>query len=255
MSAATVAAMAPRGSRARRWVEPMPFLLRLCALWFVVLVAGAQAAHVTDKLLVGLYAEPGSTGKPLKLLASGTPLDVLQHTSGFTQVRVADDTQGWIEAEYVSEEKPARAMLLEAQARLRETTEELNRLKAEAGDGDAQRAIGSASVPSAREAQLRRELEKAATRIQDLQQQVGDRPRVEALQEQLDQLQERVDRAGQILGVPAVDGESRESLTGGELIGRYQLWIAATVAVIVGFVAGVAFFDYRIRKRYGGFRI
>ena len=40
-----------------------------------------------------------------------------------------------------------------------------------------------------------------------------------------------------------------------DLVSRYWIWIALPVVLVVGFAAGVGFVDYRIRKRYGGFRI
>ena len=36
---------------------------------------------------------------------------------------------------------------------------------------------------------------------------------------------------------------------------RYRSWIVGVVALVLGFAAGIAVIDYRIRKRYGGFRI
>ena len=36
---------------------------------------------------------------------------------------------------------------------------------------------------------------------------------------------------------------------------RYRGWIIGGGALLLGFGAGIAFIDYRIRKRYGGFRI
>jgi hypothetical protein len=38
-------------------------------------------------------------------------------------------------------------------------------------------------------------------------------------------------------------------------ITRYRTWIVGLAALLVGFGAGVAVIDYRIRRRYGGFRI
>lgn len=101
----------------------------------LVLVAGlsgldAAASHITDRLLAGLYAEPALTEQPLQLLPSGTPLEILERQAGFQKVRLGDGTEGWVEARYVSEEKPAKAMLLEAQARLAQLQAEL----ADAGD-------------------------------------------------------------------------------------------------------------------------
>jgi len=36
---------------------------------------------------------------------------------------------------------------------------------------------------------------------------------------------------------------------------QYLIWIIGLGATVLGFGMGVALIDYRIRKRYGGFRI
>lgn len=88
-------------------------------LFVLLLVIGsAQAAHITDKLLVGLYDKPDSSTKPIKVLPSGTPLEILEQKDTFSRVRLGDGMEGWVKSVYISKEKPARAMLLELQAKL-----------------------------------------------------------------------------------------------------------------------------------------
>jgi len=54
----------------------------------IVLSAAGGAAHITDKLVVGIYADPGVDGSPLQLLPSGTPLEVLQRKDEFVEIRL-----------------------------------------------------------------------------------------------------------------------------------------------------------------------
>lgn len=119
---------------------------------FVLLLSfsTAQAAHITDKLLVGLYAKPAPGTQPIKVLPSGTPLDVLERKDAYAKVRLGDGKEGWVKSVYISEEKPARAMLLELQAqtstlknKLLEAEKELKAAKSssptKATDGDSER--------------------------------------------------------------------------------------------------------------------
>ncbi len=88
-------------------------------IFFMLLFAigSAQAAHITDKLLVGFYAKPDPASQPTKVLPSGTPLDVQEKSGAFSKVRLGDGKVGWVKTIYISNEKPARAMLLELQAK------------------------------------------------------------------------------------------------------------------------------------------
>jgi len=234
---------------------------RFLLLLLLMATALAQAAHVTDKLVAGVYAEPGTDGSPLRLVSSGTPLEVLSRKDGYAQVRLADDTQGWIDASYVTDEKPDKAILLETQAKLRQMGIELARLREQAGEtGSDRQPLAQASVdapPTAREAQLRQSLSKAQARVAELEGELAEVPREQAAKAQLDELRARADQALRVLAdaqgvtLSAADDASAEQ----DLVSRYQEWIIAFAGLVLGFAAGVAFIDYRIRKRYGGFRI
>jgi hypothetical protein len=236
--------------RSRHPLYLLPILL--------VLAGAAAAAHITDKLVVGMYPGPLAEGQPLQLLSSGTPLEVLQRKQGFAQVRLADDRRGWVEARYVTDEKPAKAMLLETQLKLRTLNSELQALKA--GAGVAHPAEGApapaGTVPSARQAELEQALAAAESRIGELERKALAQSQASAAQSELDTLREQVNKAARILadaqGLRLTQVES-----GGEKgpPERYANWIIGLVALVLGFGLGIALIDYRIRKRYGGFRI
>jgi len=237
----------------------LPSLLSILPL--LIAAGPASTAHVTDKLVAGVYAEPGTEGSPLRLVSSGTPLEVLSRRDGYAQVRLADDTQGWIDASYVTDEKPAKAILLETQAKLRQMGIELARLREQTdGAGGDRQPLAQTAVdapPTAREAQLRQSLGKAQARVAELEDELAEVPREQAAKAQLDELRARADQALRVLAdaqgvtLSAADDGSAER----GLVSRYQDWIIAFAGLVLGFAAGVAFIDYRIRKRYGGFRI
>lgn len=215
-------------------------------IWLMVLclcVSVAQAAHITDQLVVGLYSKPDLKGKPLQLLTTGMPVEVLKRSKGVLQVRLADDTKGWVEANYVSDDKPARMMLLEAQA-------ELRRLKAQAGrDG---KPVAGDDLPTVAQAKLQSELEAAHKRIAQLEKGQAELLAARIAQKDLEDLRERVAQAAALLGQAKTESPAAAETQG---YARYTPFIVAVVAVLIGFAAGVGFIDYRIRKRYGGFRI
>lgn len=213
----------------------------------------AQAAHITDKLVVGLYADGSLQGEPSQLLTSGTPVEVLERGKGAVQVRLADDSRGWVEAGYVTEEKPARMMLLEAQAEIRQLKKQL----ANAGVGDQEAPAPESSLPSVREERLKDQLAQAGQRIAELQQAGEALAEAQRRIAALEQEKARLDRARELLGVAGPEPASAEAADGPAAgqIGPYLPWIGGGLALLIGFGAGVGFIDYRIRKRYGGFRI
>jgi len=220
------------------------------AALFVLLslfVLPTLAEHITDKLVVGMYEKAEITGSPIQLLSSGTPLEVLKRSEGLSQVRLADDSKGWIESSYITQEKPASMMLLEAQAELRQ-------LKMGA---DAVSTVSSSELPSVKDVKMQQALTLANARIAELEKDLLNLPAAHLAEQELGELKARVARALELL----TEGESA-SLTSlvpetkNEAVElQYQPWIMAALALVIGFAAGVGFIDYRIRKRYGGFRI
>jgi len=233
-------------------LHPILFILLLLGL-----LTPAGAAHITDKLVVGIYADPGLEGSPTKLLSSGTPLEVLQNKGDLVQVRLADDTHGWIESRYVTEEKPAKAMLLETQTRLRAVNKELQALKSNSETvGSAATVPAPKQAPSAREAQLRQTLTAAESRIAELERQLQQQPLDAEARQQLNTLQGKVNVVLKMLA-EARGLELREAEPTAEQgwFNRHRIWLIALGTALLGFGVGVALIDYRIRKRYGGFRI
>ncbi len=216
-----------------------PFLIALLMLFSML----AGAAHITDKLVVGLYADKELGGEPLQLLTSGTPVEVLQEGKGVLRVRLADDTRGWLETRYVSEEKPAAMKLLEAQAELRTLRSRLD------PDGTATAAEPGNPTASAERVYAGLALNKAKARIAELEAQLGDLPRLVEAGRELEQARERLAR---IHALVAADGASGQALRETPAFWRpYLAWGLGGLMAVLGFVSGVAFIGYRIRRRYG----
>ena len=223
----------------------------------LLLVGVAHGAHITDKLVVGVYSEPNVEGTPLRLIASGTPLEVLNVGQEFSEVRLADETRGWVESRYITEEKPAKAMLLETQAKLRQMGMELAGLREKSASGGA--VPGNAppgAPPTAREAQLRQSLQRAEQRVAELEQELAAVPRDQVARAELDALRARATQAVRLLAdAPGLKLGADEVPPSPGFFRRFRAWIIGGGALLLGFGAGIAFIDFRIRKRYGGFRI
>lgn len=222
-------------------------LLLLC-LWF----GPAWGAHITDKLVVGLYDEPTLGGKPGRLLTSGTPIEVLERKDGKARVRLGDGTIGWIEARYVSEAKPAAMALLEAQAEIRQLKNQLQ----SAGKGPAEQK--ERALPSAEKTRLGLELGKARQRIEVLEKQLADLPRLQAAEKERDELAGRLQAIQQALGFPANPGPKQQEQSQPSPAAQasdWHLWAGAAGLVLLGFLLGVLFVKRRISRRFRGLRL
>jgi SH3 domain protein len=125
-------------------------------------ITSVQAAHITDKLLVGLYAQPKSGIQPSKVLPSGTPLEVLERKDAFSKVKLGDGKEGWVKSVYISNEKPARAMLLELQAKTSTLQNKLRAAEAKLKSGQSSSTQGQSDQLENLEQELTQTKEKLA---------------------------------------------------------------------------------------------
>jgi SH3 domain protein len=215
----------------------MRLLVPLCLL---LAMTHASAGHyVTDKLLVGLYAKPDLEGEPVAVLTSGTPLEVLEHKDEAVQVRAPDGSSGWMEAGYVTEDKPATQALLEASAERKRLEEALEASRKE--------------LEQLRQGSLDDKLDEDETATASSTDMARRLATLEALNKQL---QSRLDGVRAALEGRAVspDSDTDESLP---FTGIPPTWfLALAVATLVlGFIGGLLWVDRRQRRRHGGFRL
>ena len=94
--------------------------------------ASAATMYVSDQFTVPLRRGPANSYKILHAgLPSGTPLEVLGQDSaaGFTQVRISNGTEGWIETHYLSAQPIARDQLAAAARRVETLETQLKGLR------------------------------------------------------------------------------------------------------------------------------
>lgn len=264
--------------RLANWTRVVSFLMLL-----TLPMLPLSAAHITDKLLAGLYPSPSTEGQPLRVLPSGTPLDVIEKSEIFTKVRLGDNSEGWIENQFITDEKPARVMLLELQVKNNQlqqqvrklekqsatqgsgtdsskdhTDAEIEELKLQLADARGELAAlksapkNSPSLESGLEAnQL--EIAKLKDALNKAEQQLKS-PENSALEIENSELKKRISVAAAALGInPKGSPPPVESI----ITEGYKPWhfALAAFALLISFAGGVAYKNHRLAQRYGGFRV
>lgn len=85
--------------------------------------------YVTDKLILGMKDNPEGKGKNLKLLRSGTRLEVLERQGPFSKVRTPEGLVGWAKTTFMVNDKPAILMVKELETENKELRKEIEKLK------------------------------------------------------------------------------------------------------------------------------
>lgn len=119
----------------------------LLVLGGITTVHAADVRYVSDQLIITLRSGQGNQYQIIKTLPSGTRLELLQQTdAGYSQVRTADGTEGWVRTQYLIDQPTAAQQLTAAQAKLDHLTQQNSQLKQSLDDVTKARADLGAQV-------------------------------------------------------------------------------------------------------------
>jgi SH3 domain protein len=107
-------------------------LIACLTLAWLPLHALAETQYIVDQLTVPLRRGPSNAHKIINAgLPSGAALEVIgeDKDAGFTQVRTANGTEGWLPTQYLTQEPAARDRLAAASKRIEALTTELSNLR------------------------------------------------------------------------------------------------------------------------------
>ena len=127
----------------------------------VVLGASAEDAFITEGLEVGVHESPSPNSAVVALIGSGAVVEILERTDEIARVRLEDDTVGWVDARYLTEQPPAAAQLRELRASVEEQNRELARARQLLREGEQALELqeGRARAAEAATADVQAELE------------------------------------------------------------------------------------------------
>lgn len=164
--------------------------LLLAAMALFCVSAPAATMYISDQFTVPLRRGPSNSHRILHAgLPSGTALEVLGEDSaaGFTQVRMPNGTEGWIQTQYLSAQPVARDRLVAADRRVESLALQLKSLRGSEG-----RASDLTKQTEKLQTELAEVRRISATSLANYEENKQLKAGNEALQTQVTQLTERV---------------------------------------------------------------
>ena len=197
----------------------------------------AQTRYVTDQGDFYLRTGPSNAHRITKQVSAGTAVTVIEsdEAAGYTQVRLADNTVGWILSRYLTGQPSARDQLSAAKARVERMEAQVREMEvALAGTREENTSLsGSRSSLEAEVTRLSTELERiravssGALRLEATNRQ---------LQEQLAQANQRADTL-----------ESKNRMLSDS--SRRDWFLAGAGTIILGLVLGLILPRLRFRRK------
>ena len=108
-------------------------LVGVCLIFIAMVgAAAAETRYVSDDLAITLRSGQSTQHQILRMVTSGTPLDVLEtdDESGYTRVRTPQGVEGWVLTRYLMDHPSAQDQLADAKKKADRLEEENKNLKA-----------------------------------------------------------------------------------------------------------------------------
>lgn len=217
--------------------------MKKCMSAVVVIVIGSlgglvfaeQTAYVTDSLRLRVYANPGDTREIIHTLDSGDSVVVLKTQGAFSQVRTDEGATGWAKSAFLVQEPPAKLLyytVSEQNKKLEQQIQELQNSVANKSDVETKQII-----------QLEQTIvEQQQTNL--------------LLQEELSSLKQKTQQ--QNTRESTIDlNHSIAIKKAVKFFSNYIFITAGLIAVLLlfGFLVGIKFSSWRMRKRLHGFSL
>lgn len=142
-----------------------PSSLLFAALLLALASAGARAQserYVTDQLRLETRTGPGTSNRIVRMLDSGTRVQVREERDGWSRITLPDGGEGWILSRYLIAEEPARERLQDALA-------QLERMRDEMGSRNTQINALQAEAEA-----LREDRDSLASKLEQVAQELGE---------------------------------------------------------------------------------
>ncbi|HQU14843.1 MAG: hypothetical protein B7Z66_03570 [Chromatiales bacterium 21-64-14] len=143
------------------------FFLTTLLLFSSAVLAAQTVQYISDHLELPMRSGQSTQNRILRMVPSGTPVDVLQTSTstGYSQIRTRDGTQGWVLTRFLMQTPSARDQLTAAEQKLAKLEIENAQIKKQAAD-----LGGKAGTQGRKLAQLEQDKQDLAAELNHIKQ-------------------------------------------------------------------------------------
>tara|TARA_B100000929_G_C15406603_1_gene386511 strand:+ start:71 stop:760 length:690 start_codon:yes stop_codon:yes gene_type:complete len=223
------------------------FYVLVNTIWIVSMVVNAEVAYVTDEIKIGLHKEPSNESPIIKLVPSGTKLNIIERENDLIHVEEPEGMRGWVNSQNVLNSKPGRAKIIEL-----ETTKKELEGKIETLQNDSEKIISNDELETKLNAE-RLKVGELQVELTNIKSKAGNIESNEKLLDDIDHLEsankQLIDQL-ESAGIGSEDNENKLSSKNSSLS-----FMSFTVIFIFGVIGGILILDFISRRRHGGFRV
>ena len=224
------------------------FYILVCLFWLTPIKINAEVTYVTDEVKIGLHKEPSNESPIIKLVPSGTKLNVIERENDLIHVEEPEGVRGWVNSQNVLNNKPGKTKVIELETINQELEKKIGSLTKE-------------SKKSISQEELEKKLNSERLKVGELQVELTNikskAGNIESNKKLLADIQQLKNANKQLIGQLESSGISNEV---GEKNIPHENHISSSplsliIIFVIGIIGGILILDYINRRRHGGFRV
>ena len=212
------------------------FYILVYIIWIPSAIVLAEIAYVTDEVNIGLHKEPTNESPIIKLVPSGTELNIIERENDLIHVEEPEGVRGWINAQNILNNKPGKTKINELETLEKKSTKSISQ-------GELEKKLNSERL---KVGELQVELTNIKSRAGNIQTSDKLLADIEQLKSANKQLIDQFESAG------INRGNSPSSIKPQKKPLSFFIFL---IIFIFGIAGGILILDYINRRRHGGFRV
>ncbi len=247
-------------------IASRPVVLMFVLFSFLPINLQAETVYITDSLFIGLHKERAIDSEILKVLPTGSALEVISRDNDFVNVRDSEGVTGWISNNYLISNNPDINAGSETDAtqskRVKELEAELHNLRMQLTKPDKWHVIDPEETAKLKKdnkklnQQINTEKLKSGelqANLAELRNQISQNGNNSKLKNKVKQLTETnaqlQDEIGQLQVASNANKPDPDSFKMPNPV------IISGIALLLGLLVGAIFMVWREKRRYGGLRL
>ena len=224
------------------------FYILVCLFWLTPIKINAEVTYVTDEVKIGLHKEPSNESPIIKLVPSGTKLNVIERENDLIHVEEPEGVRGWENSQNVLNNKPGKTKVIELEAINQELEEKIGSLTKE-------------SKKSISQEELEKKLNSERLKVGELQVELTNikskAGNIESNKKLLADIKQLKNANKQLIDQLESSGISNEVDENNMLDENHisSSPLSSIIIFVIGIIGGILILDYINRRRHGGFRV
>jgi len=223
------------------------FYILAITICITSMVVHAEVAYVTDKIKIGLHQEASNESPIIKLVPSGTKLNIIERENDLIYAEEPEGVRGWVNSQNILNSKPGRTKVIELETVNKELEKKILTLQ-----NESEKSISNEELEKKLNTERLKvgELQVELTNIKSKAGNIESNDKLLADINHLKNANKQLINQLESSGIVSDENGNQISSKNSSL-----KFISFMIIFIFGVIGGILILDFINRRRHGGFRV